>query len=125
MKTQIDTLRKLNEELDSIKDQHSVLIGQIKEQAKNNKVLVTRKGQEVEITEKDLFDELYWGAETDALDILKAKYPLLFELEEQSIQKAKEIKLYSVKEFGFSPEKMNLTNLIDLIIKINKYKDEE
>lgn len=124
MKIQIETLKKLNNELDTINFHLAENLKNAKEIAKTKTITVTRNGEEVEVTEKDLFDELYWNANTDAREILKEKYPAVFDLEKQSFDKAKEIKDFSLKEFGFTPEKMNLTNLIDLIIKLKNYNEE-
>lgn len=88
-----------------------------------NLVKLQREGKEVEIKEKDLWKELYYGGfGSQAWEILSKKYPDVAEAHEKEEQSAIKLRDFTVVNFGFAFNQMSLINLIDLIRAFRRYE---
>lgn len=103
------------EELDKINIEASEEINKAKEGSVKKIAKVTRAGKEVEITEKDLWEEIWNGANTDARDILKEKYPKVFELSEKAEQQAQEIQKELATKYDLPTNRQNLVSFGKLV----------
>jgi len=95
----------------------------------DRKCKIIRDGKEVLVQEKVLWEEI-WQLGTLAIEatkIMKGKYPELFVLVDKDVNIAKDIKFFTLKNFGFDSKAMTLGNYISLtkelirheIVKIN------
>lgn len=95
----------------------------VKERNGNNPVSVLRDGKTVEIKEKDLWQELYYGGFTSqAWEILAKKYPDIEEAHKNEEEIAIRMRDFTVRNFGFAFSQMSLVDLIDLIQGIRRYE---
>lgn len=91
-------------------------------QFKGNLVRLTRKnGQEVELTEGELWEELrFIGAQSEGLEIMKEKYPQVFALAEAQQAKAQELAVYCKRELELDPVKLRLIDILHLVRAMQK-----
>lgn len=99
----------------------------VAKESEQNKIKVKRKdGQELEVTEGDLWKEIkYLGRETEGYEVLKQKYPKAFDLGEAQQAKAKEIEEYGIRELGINPFKLRIIDFINLVEMIIDYREEQ
>jgi hypothetical protein len=111
-----ETINKIDElyaELDVLNIKKTELINTAKIDSENKCHMIERDGKLISISERDLWDELYWTGKGG--EKLKEAYPQVFEVELEAIKKSDEIRDYALKYFGFNPEKMTLSSLLKII----------
>lgn len=120
-KETIEQLRKLTEENKVLTLEISDELGAIKRDNKDHLHKVTRNGQEQEVKELYLWEEVFHqGVESEAGQILGAKYPELWVKVKKQEEIVKGIEDISVNNLGFNFKEMNLVNLIDLILTVKE-----
>jgi hypothetical protein len=120
-KETIEQLRKLTEENQVLTLEISDELGAIKRDNKDQLHKVTRNGQEQEVKELYLWEEVFHqGIESEAGQILGAKYPELWVKVKKQEEIVKGIEDISVNNLGFNFKEMNLVNLIDLILTVKE-----
>ncbi len=125
MKKQIKQVLEKFTQLEELNQKASDAILKAKEGSIKNIVKVTRAGKEVEVTEKDLWDEVYHQAQTDAREILKEKYPEAFNLSEEAQTLAEDIQKQLATEFDLPTNRDNLVGFGKLMKFIVKLVDNE
>lgn len=120
----IQEIIKKFDQLDELNQKASDAINKAKEDSIKKIVKVTRAGKEVEVTEKDLWDEVYHQAQTDARDVLKEKYPEAFNTSEEAQKLAEEIQTNLANEFDLPTNRENLVGFGKLIKFIVRLKEE-
>ena len=111
----IQEIIKKFDQLDELNQKASDEINKAKEDSIKKIVKVTRAGKEVEVTEKDLWDEVYHQAQTDARDVLREKYPEAFNTSEEAQKLAEEIQTNLANEFDLPTNRENLVGFGKLI----------
>lgn len=82
-----------------------------------------RDGQNVNIKENDLWKEVYYGGiDCPAGKALEIKYPEIFESYRKDQEIAKELRDFTLYNFGFAFSQMTLVNLIDIIRAVRRYE---
>ena len=125
MKKQIKQVLEKFTQLEELNQKASDAILKAKEGSIKNIVKVTRAGKEVEVTEKDLWDEVYHQAQTDAREILKEKHPEAFNLSEEAQTLAEDIQKQLATEFDLPTNRDNLVGFGKLMKFIVKLVDNE
>lgn len=124
MKNKLENLINKFEELDILAKESSDLILKAQE-SKNKKITIKRDGKDIDITEKDLWDEIYYQANTDASIILEKKYPDAFKKSKEFNSKGDELVKFLAVEFDLPTKKDNLVSFGKLIkfirLMINEY----
>jgi hypothetical protein len=118
----IEKLENLYAELDTITKDASDSILLAREGSEEKKLNITRDEKEIEVTEKDLWDEVYNRATTNAREILLEKYPQAFEKAELAETKRKELNDFILAELDINPDKMRISALLKLITGYIDYK---
>lgn len=123
-KEKIEELVKLEEELDKVKKEASSKLKSAKSNKKQTHEL-ERDGEKVEISESDLWDEVFrLGIKCQAGEILQEKYPEVFEAYEKQKEKSKEVDSFFVDKFGFPFAEITPSRLIKLVEAIIEYKND-
>lgn len=87
----------------------------VKDQFGKRAVTVTREGKEVQATENDLWTEVFYlGEKGEATDILKKKYPDVFEAYAKQSAAAEAMNIFVIKNLGFDVKQMRLSDNIRL-----------
>lgn len=109
----LDQLHKLTAELKETKEIASELLRTAQDRFKTRTHKITRNGKEIELTEKVLWDEVFYlGVACEAAQILKPIHPEVFEAFAKQDEKAKEIKKFSVTELGLDYEALTLSDYL-------------
>lgn len=112
----IDNLRKLEAERTKVDIAVSDKLVEAKRVGGENLVEVERNGEKLQVREKILWQEVFHlGADCQAGEILKKKYPEAFEQAVKQNEVVDNLHNYSNKYFGFDYTQMRLIDLIDLI----------
>ena len=83
---------------------------------KDEKLKIKRNDKEIEATEGDLWEEVRALGLTanQAVEVLKPKYPLVFEFAQKREEKNQELQNFVLKEFGFNFRAMTIADYIKL-----------
>lgn len=118
----LDELFKLYEQLNYYRELHSEQLKTVQDQFGQRHVKLTREGQEVVAKEKDLWDEVrLLGINTEAGELLKGKYPDVFESYEKYEQYVEEARMFVLKNMGFNFTQMSLGDYIKLTLGLIDY----
>lgn len=124
MKNKLENLINKFEELDLLAKESSDLILKAQE-SKDKKITIKRDGKNIDITEKDLWDEIYYQADTDASIILENIYPDAFKKSKEFNSKGDELVKFLAVDFDLPTKKENLVSFGKLIkfirLMINEY----
>lgn len=114
-------------EFDELREKLSEMIKTVKERYADNEIEIEREGKKVMVKEKDLWEEirLLRGIENQAGEVLKAKYPELWETQEIVDKKANEIMALEKETFGFSSKEMTMSRVVSLIIEFVRLEFEK
>ncbi len=124
-KKSISKLKALEKQVKQIKENASDLLAKAKENSETKLHKVEREKETIEVSEKDLWEEVYrLGIKCQAGEILQKEYPEVFKAYENQEAKAKEIDDFFLNEFGFQFAKITPTNLIKFVEAIIDYKNE-
>lgn len=111
----IQELTKIYADLEALNRESSDLYLNAKDTGKDNKVTIKRDGKEVEVTEGALWEEIrYIGKKSEGYEILKAKYPKVFEVSEKQNKKAQELSIYCHANLNIDPIKLRLIDIINI-----------
>lgn len=125
-KKSISKLKALEKQAKQIKENASDLLAKAKENSETKIHKVEREKETIEVSEKDLWEEVYrLGIKCQAGEILQKEYPEVFKAYENQEAKAKEIDDFFLNEFGFQFAKITPTNLIKFVEAIIDYKNEK
>jgi hypothetical protein len=120
----IEKLIKLDKEISKLKEDVSNRLNEVKRDFGDEDIEVKdeQKGGTRKIKQKDAWEEVWHlGESAEAYKALKEKYPKLFELSEKRKDKIKEMREFTIKEFGTDYSNMTFSEMIQLIIGIVKY----
>lgn len=118
----IKEVYRLNGELQTFLEQESDAYKMATEN-RAEKLTIQREGKDVEVTEGDLWDEVrVVGLAAQSAEVLKAKYPLVFEFAEKRELKNKEMHDFIAKEFNFSFRAMGIADYMKLSEALIDYK---
>ena len=118
----LDELFKLYEQLNYYRELHSEQLKTVKDQFGDRHVKLNREGQEVIVKEKALWDEVrILGINTQAGQILKEKYPDVFESFEKSEEYVEQVRMFVFKNMGFNFTQMTLGDYIQLTLGLIDY----
>lgn len=107
-KEDIEQIKKLEEELHQVRTDLKAMVSQAKAKEGDNTIELERGGEEVEVTEKDLWNELKDPTATpdgrkQAREVLEERHSKIFEKldEEEELSKAVNKKFTETFEFPF------------------------
>lgn len=130
-KEKIDKLYKINSELVDLEEKANNESSVVRNGAERKRIKIERDGKKITVTEKILWDEVYFGGmESQAAKILKEKYPKVFEYTKKQTEKANELQMFIQAEFGIDYKKMRFSDIIKVVdalfdYKLNQKKDEK
>lgn len=119
MKTINDLFEKI-EEVHSLDKEVTDIYSKLKEGSRDRKITISREDKEIEVTEHDLWEEVRHRAKTNALDVLKEKYPTEMDLLMKHQNLIDEVNVYLIQNYGVNPTEMRMTKLLVLIKDIIK-----
>jgi len=118
----IKEVYRLNGELQTFLEQESDAY-KLATENRAEKLTIQREGKDVEVTEGDLWEEVrVLGLSAQSAEVLKAKYPLVFEFAQKREEKNKEMHEFIAKEFGFSFRSMGIADYMKLTEAMIDYK---
>jgi hypothetical protein len=119
----LDELFKLYEELNQIRELHSEQLKTVKDQFGDRHVKrINADGHEVICREHDLWEEIrFLGLNSQAAEILKGKYPDVFESLEKVEALQSEVGIFVLKHMGLNFTQMTLTDYIKLTLGLIDY----
>lgn len=119
----LEALRKLYLEIDLLTDAVSEAIKEAKKFQGNTMLVKRADGKEVEISEKTAWEEIrLLGINTECYEIMKAKYPKVFELGDQQRRKAKELNDFTMSAFGLVSDQVRLGDIFQVVEAMVDYK---
>lgn len=119
----IKGLKEIYKDLNLAKEILSENIKVAKDRYGDRIVALERDGKQIELKEKVLWEEVFlMGAECQAGEILKGKYPEVFEASKRENALASQLNSYCFENFGFFFSQITLTDLIDIILALIKYQ---
>lgn len=119
----IKELKSLFRELNLNKEIISDGVKTVQDRFGDNLVKLNRDGNEVELSEKILWKEVYlMGVDSQAGQILKNKYPQIFENYIKDGLLVRKLNDFTLENLGFGFMEMSLIDLIDLMSAIYKYQ---
>lgn len=122
-KEKINTLYKLYDELEVIKNEANEALIHAKSFGDMEVEVIRKDGRADKVKEKLLWDEIWiLGNRSEGYAVLKQKYPAAFGKTEELNKKAKDIDTYSLRELGISTEKIKISDIIKLVEAIVDYK---
>lgn len=122
----LDGLEILTEALTKTQDALSEKVKNVKMYKGDVEHQVTREGKTLQIKEKHLWDEVYYlGENSQAGQILRKKYPEIFELWDDERKISKDYNLYAKANINIDPGAMKISDFIKLIIGLIEYKNGE
>ena len=112
----LNILYKLDAEIKEITDIASENLRVAKDRASLNVHKLIRDGKEIEVTEKILWDEVFYlGENSEAGNILKKEHPQVFDLYKKQNEKADELRKFCITELGVDYTRMTIAEHIKII----------
>lgn len=122
----LDELHRLSDGVNKEADIASELLRTAQDRGNHIKHKLTREGKEVEIAEKNLWDEVwYLGPKCQAGEILEKKYPEVFKAYRKQNSAADELKKFCVVNLGVNFEKLTLSDYLRLSEELFKLLIDE
>ncbi len=122
-KDKIEKLYKLNDELISLEERANKESVIAKTDAERKRIKIERDGKKIVVSEKTLWDEVYFsGFNCAGGKILRKKYPKVFEYSEEQQKKANELQGFIFSEFGIDYKKMRFSDIIKVVDAMLEYK---
>jgi len=114
-RNKLKELYALTDKVNEAKEFASELVKTAQDRFNNKKHKLLRDGKEIEITEKILWDEVYYiGPASQAGQILTKEHPEVFEAFKKQEEIADELKKYCITELGVDYTAMTLSGYIKL-----------
>lgn len=121
-KGQIKAYQKLSKRFKELEFIISEKVRTAQDQNGNREVKLKREGKNIKLMERILWDEaLRGGSKTQAWQELKNIYPEIFKLVDEKDKVSAELNVFTIKNWGFFWNQMNLSILIDLVKALIKY----
>ncbi len=117
----VKKINKLFKEKQVVAFKMSEQIKTAQDRFNDREVEVEREGKKIKITEKVLWQEVYYGSK-EARGIMEKKYPEIFELEGKQKKIDVEINTFTMKKWGFTFNQMSLPILINLVSAIVSWR---
>jgi len=123
----IERIYALNTEVQDLRQKDSDLYKKALEARENKIVVLNEKEEEVEVTEGEMWEEIRVLSQMGqyakrAIDVLKPKYPELFEASELVEAKNKELHDFIQEQLGFSFRQMGIADYMKLTEMLIDYK---
>lgn len=111
----INKLHELNAKLDETKELSSELLRTAQDRFKHRTHKLVREGKEIELTEKVLWEEVFYiGVKSEAGQLLAQHHPEVFEAYREQDKAAIEFKKFAAVELGFDPTRMTLSEYLKI-----------
>ena len=118
----LDELFNLYEQLNYYRELHSEQLKTVQDQFGQRHIKFNRDGKEVIAKEKDLWDEVrILGINSQAGQLLKEKYPDVFESFEKTEEYVQQVQVFVMKNMGFNFTQMTLSDYIQLTLGLIDY----
>jgi hypothetical protein len=122
-----DKIQKLEDHFEKINYVEVLASDEIKKaqlnSAEKKAVIKRSNGQEQEVTEKMLWDEVWHlGADCEAGAYLRGKYPKVYELADAQAKAAQELRDYCVAELGIDSQRIKINDVLALTDAMIDYK---
>lgn len=122
----INKLRELTDKVNETKEKASELLRTAQDRAGQNVHKIERNGKEVELTEKVLWEEVFYiGLKSQAGQLLQTIHPEVFEAYAEQDRAAAELKKFGVVELGFDPTRLTLSDYLEITEQLFKMMFEE
>jgi len=119
----INTLFEISDRVEEQEELASEILRTVQDQCGHKKHKFERDGQEVELTENILWQEVWHlGKDCQAGKILQKEHPELFEAYEKQNKYAEELQTFAMVNFGMDYKKMTLANYVSLINSLIDFK---
>lgn len=120
-------ISKLNDHFDKLEYYEALASDEIKKaqlnSAEKKAVIKRSNGQEQEVTEKMLWDEVWHlGAESEAGAYLRGQYPKVYEIAETQQTEANKLREFCVAELGIDSQRIKIKDVLDLTDAMIDYK---
>lgn len=108
-------LHELNNELKKVRETTNELLRTAQDRFNSTTHKITRAGKEIEITEKVLWDEVFYlGIGSEAGKVLRGNHPEVFESFLKQEKLADELKKFCALNFGFDFGQMTISDYVNL-----------
>lgn len=122
----LEKLHTISAEFLAQRELASELLRTAQDRFKHRAIKVMREGQEVELTEKVLWDEVFlMGLGCEAGQKLREVHPEVFEAFEKQDKMAEEMKVYTIREFGINFTQMSISDYLKMSEGLFKLMIEE
>jgi hypothetical protein len=109
----LDKLHELTAAVNSAKEQASELLRTAQDRYNTKVHKLTRDGKEVELTEKVLWDEVFYlGPACESGTVLKREHPEVFEAYKRQDDTANELKRFCIVELGIDYTQLTLSDYL-------------
>jgi hypothetical protein len=109
----LNQLHALTKAVQDAKDYASELLRTAQDRSKHVTHKLEREGKEIELTEKVLWDEVFYlGPASQAGDILRKAHPEVFDAYKKQDTAAQELKKFAIVELGMNMEALTLSDYI-------------
>lgn len=111
----LDKLHALTKAVNDAKETASELLRTAQDRFKQRTHKLVREGKEIELTEKVLWDEVfYMGPECEAGKLLQTVHPEIFEGYKKQDEAANELKKFTIVELGVDYTALSLSDYLML-----------
>ncbi len=111
----LDKLKSLTKAVNDAKDYASELLRTAQDRFKQNTHKLMREGKEITLTEKVLWDEVFYlGVASQAGEILTKVHPEVFDAYKKQDEAAAELKKFTITELGVDYTQMSLSDYLTL-----------
>lgn len=109
----LDKLHELTKAVNDAKERASELLRIAQDRNNHVKHKVKREGKEVELTEKVLWDEVFYlGTQCEAGAILEKTHPEVFDAYKKQDSTAHELRKYAITELGLDYTQLTLSDYL-------------
>lgn len=109
----LNKLHELTKNVSDAKELASENLKTVQDRFNHRKHKLNREGKEVELTEKTLWDEVFYiGPASQAGEILKSIHPQVFEMYAEQDKAATELKKFAITELGMNFESLTLSDYL-------------
>ena len=111
----INELRRLTKAVDTAAETASELLRTAQDRFKMRTHKLKRDGKEIELTEKVLWEEVFYiGLKSEAGQLLQTFHPEVFEAYGAQDRAAVELKKFSIVELGFDCTRLTLSDYLEV-----------
>lgn len=122
----IEKLHELTRATDAAKNVASELLRVAQDRHNNDKHKLEREGKEIELTEKVLWQEVFYiGRDSQAGQVLRKKHQDVFDAYTDQNVKAEELNKFVMQSFGLDYKHMAISDYFNMIEAIVDFKLKE